>query len=62
MIQRPRLMVEDLGNILREDGTLTNDQLMEARSHVARNGGEIGDAVVGLGYLQESDIVMAISR
>jgi len=51
-----------LGDILIVEGVITQDQLEEAVSRQAKEGGKLGEILIKLNYVTEEQIVMALSK
>jgi type IV pilus assembly protein PilB len=51
-----------LGEILIEDGSLTQDNLDEALTHQKKEGGMIGQILIKLGYISEENLIAAIGK
>ncbi len=51
-----------LGQILIEEGLLTEKELEEALAHQAKNGGALGRVLIDLGVATENDILLAIAK
>lgn len=51
-----------LGEILIEDGVLTQSNLTEALEQQKKGGGLIGQLLIKLGYISEEDLVAAVAR
>jgi type IV pilus assembly protein PilB len=51
-----------LGGVLISEGIITEDQLKEAIEHQQKEGTRIGEALVRLGYVNEEQIVIALSK
>lgn len=51
-----------LGDLLLEDGSITQQQLDEAIADQSRNGRKLGATLIGLGYLDESELVESLAR
>ena len=62
MPQITRLLHKKMGEILIEAGLIKDDQLKTALEHKAKNGCYLGESLVELGYLKETDIAYALSK
>ena len=51
-----------LGGVLISEGIITEDQLKEAIVLQQKNGGRIGEALIDLGYVNQEQIVIALSK
>ncbi len=51
-----------LGDLLVEDGIITEDQLMQALAEQRKNGRKLGATLQGLGFLSEDDMLGFLSR
>jgi type IV pilus assembly protein PilB len=51
-----------LGDILIVEGVITQDQLEEAVTRQAKEGGKLGEILIKLNYVTEEQIVMALSK
>ena len=51
-----------LGQILIEEGLLTEKELEEALAHQTKNGGALGRVLIDLGVATENDILLAIAK
>lgn len=51
-----------LGEILIEDGVLTQENLQEALEQQKKAGGLIGQILIRLGYISEEDLIAAVAR
>ena len=52
--------LDDLASILAEAALVNNKQMEEAKAYVKRNGGHLDEAIVGLGFAKEPEIMQAI--
>ncbi|MFH1231405.1 MAG: hypothetical protein V1709_07915 [Planctomycetota bacterium] len=50
-----------LGEILVNEGLITNDQIQEGLSEQQKSGGMLGENLIKLGYITEMDIAAALS-
>src|SRR4030042_2487153 len=51
-----------LGGVLISEGIITEEQLKEGITLQQKDGGKIGEALVKLGYVNEEQIVIALSK
>ena len=56
-----RQIGEKLGEILVRNGTITDDQLQRALDFQKREGGMVGEILIKLGYVNELEIVEALT-
>ena len=57
-----QVATKPLGQILGEDGLLSEERLREALGVQAESGGAIGEILIDLGYLARTDITNALAR
>ncbi len=55
-------MYKKLGEILLEEGMISQKQLEEAVAFQSKEGGRLGEILVKLGYIEEEQIVIALSK
>ncbi|MBF0254332.1 MAG: hypothetical protein HQL11_04325, partial [Candidatus Omnitrophica bacterium] len=60
MPRQERQITKRLGELLVEGGLITEDQLQLALADQKKNGGLIGEILVGWGYTTEEAIVQAL--
>lgn len=61
MLPIKRLVSKQLGELLREKGIITKEQLNKALTIQKERGGLIGQILVGLGYATEEEIAQALT-
>ena len=59
---KKKLHEKKLGEILKEYGLVTDDQLRKALLYQKKEGLLIGEALVKLGYIEHEDIIVALSE